>query len=190
MLTVPPFVWRAGAPGRALTVGLAIGAFLGALAWLDSGIALSGAAVFVIVGLPYGIWMGRRMVKYWPSAAQLTGAQRELVVRTARSGGRSTDPAIAAAVIAYRDGLHAAAEKTRRFGWLVGLVLVVALAATLWDALTGSVRDLVSSCVYLGLLGVELFWWPRRRDRLLENADCAARSALRSIDDNQNGSFA
>lgn len=55
MLTVPPFVWRAGALGRALAVGVGIGAFLGALAWLDSGIALSGAAVFVIVGSAYGI---------------------------------------------------------------------------------------------------------------------------------------
>ncbi len=97
-------------------------------------------------------------------------------------------PALAAAVIEYRDGLHAAAEKTHRFGWLVGVVLVVALASAVWDALTGSVRDVVSSCVYLGLLAIELFWWPRRRDRLLSNADRAATSAMQSIDDNEKGS--
>lgn len=188
MLTVPAFVWRAGALGRALTVGVGIGAFLGTLAWLDSGIALSGAAVFVIVGSAYGIWMGRRMVRFWPAAAHLTGAQRELVVRATRSGRRVDQPALATAVIEYRDGLHAAAEKTLRFGWLVGLVLVVALASAVWDALTGSVRDVASSCVYLGLLAIELFWWPRRRDRLLSNADRAATSAIRSIDDNEKGS--
>jgi hypothetical protein len=114
MLTVPPFVWRAGALGRALTVGAGIGAFLGALAWLDSGIALSGAVVFVIIGSAYGIWMGRRMIRYWPAAAQLTGSQREQVVRATRSGRRVDEPALAAAVIEYRDGLHAAAEKTHR----------------------------------------------------------------------------
>jgi hypothetical protein len=93
--------------------------------------------------------------------------------------------ALAAAVIEYRDGLHAAAEKTHRFGRLVGLVPVVTLASAVWDALTGSVRDVVSSCVYLGLLAIELFWWPRRRDRLLSNADRAAPSAMQSIDDHE-----
>jgi len=117
VLTVPPFVWRAGALGRALTVGASIGAFLGALSWLDSRIAVSGAAVFVILGSDYGIWMGRRMVRYWPAASHLTG-----------------------------------------------------------------------SCVYLGLLAIELFWRPRRRDGLLRNADRAALSAVRSIDDNEKGS--
>jgi hypothetical protein len=190
MLTVPPFVWRAGALGRALTVGAGIGAFLGALAWLDSGIALSGAVVFVIIGSAYGIWMGRRMIRYWPAAAQLTGSQREQVVRATRSGRRVDEPALAAAVIEYRDGLHAAAEKTHRFGWLVGLVLMIALASAVWDALTGSVRDVVSSGVYLGLLAIELFWWPRQRDRLLRNADRAAASAMRSIDHNEKGSSA
>ena len=187
MLTVPPFLWRAGLLGRAVAAGTAIGFFLGALAWLDSGIALAGAAVFVIVGTAYGIWMRRRMARYWPGASRLTGAQRELVVRITRSGGPVEQPAVAAAVIEYRDGLRAAVENAYPFRWLVGLVLVVALASALWDVVAGSARDVVASCVYVGLLLFELFWWPGRRDRLLANADRAALSAREVIDDDEKG---
>lgn len=183
MLTVPPFVWRAGVVSQALAAGVAIGLFLGALAWLDSGIPLAAVVVFVSMGTAYGIWMGRRMVRYWPGAGRLTGAQRELVVRTTRSGGAVEEPAVAAGVIEYRDGLRAAVENAYPFRWLVGLVLVVALGFALWDVVAGSARDVVASCVYLGLLLFEVFWWPGRRDRLLANADRAAQSAQDVIDD-------
>jgi hypothetical protein len=35
----------------------------------------------------------------------------------------------------------------------------------------------VASGIYLVLLLIELFWWPKRRDRLLANADRAAEIA-------------
>jgi hypothetical protein len=34
-----------------------------------------------------------------------------------------------------------------------------------------------ASAIYLVLLFIELFWWPKRRDRLLANADRAAEIA-------------
>ena len=34
--------------------------------------------------------------------------------------------------------------------------------------------DAVASCVYVALLGVELFWWPKRQEELLSNAGRAA----------------
>jgi hypothetical protein len=35
----------------------------------------------------------------------------------------------------------------------------------------------VASCIYLALLGIELFWWPKRQEQLLSNADRAAEMA-------------
>lgn len=40
MVTVPAFVWQGGFIRRALVIGGAVGLFLGALAWLDSGFLL------------------------------------------------------------------------------------------------------------------------------------------------------
>lgn len=91
MVTVPAMVWRGGFVRRALTVGSAIGLSVGVLAWLDSGLAAAGLAVLMIVGTCYGIWMARRMKRYWPGAEGLSGAQRVTVVRAARRGERITD---------------------------------------------------------------------------------------------------
>jgi hypothetical protein len=44
----------------------------------------------------------------------------------------------------------------------------------------GSTRDAVASCVYLALLVIELFWWPKRQAQLLSNAERAAETARRS----------
>lgn len=52
----------------------------------------------------------------------------------------------------------------------------------MWDSVFGSTRDMISSLVYLALLGFELLWWPGRRDRLLDNADRAKERALALID--------
>jgi hypothetical protein len=177
VVTVPAFVWRGGFLLRALMIGGAVGIFLGALAWIDSGLLVTGIIVLVIVGLFYGIWMPRRMARYWPGAKQLDSADRVTVASAARLGERVDDPRLAQAVIDYSHGMHAAAEKARPFRWVLSFVLVVALATAVWDTVFGSVGNAVASCIYLALLGIELFWWPKRQDRLLANADRAAEMA-------------
>jgi hypothetical protein len=181
MVTVPAFVWRYGFVRRALIIGCAVGLGLGALAWIDSGFLLAGVIVFVILSTFYGIWMGRRMARYWPGATQLSGAERVTVVRTARSGGRIGEPRLAQAVIDYSSGMRAAAEKARPFRWLLIFILVVAVGTALWDAVFGSWGNAVASGVYLVLLLIELFWWPNRQKQLLVNADRAAEMAGATI---------
>jgi hypothetical protein len=177
MVTVPAFIWRGGPVRRALTIGAALGICLGALAWIDSGFLLSAVIVLVITGVFYGIWMGRRMVRYWPGAKDLTSEEREAVARTARRGERIVDARLAQAVIDYSQGMHAAAEKARPFRWVVPLVLVVGVATAVWDAVFGSWGNAVASGIYLVLLLLELFWWPKRREQLLVNVDRAAEMA-------------
>jgi len=177
MVTVPAFVWRGGFLRRALIVGGAVGVPLAALAWIDSGILLAGIMVLVIVGLFYGIWMPRRMARYWPGAKQLDGDDRVTVARTARRGERIGDARLAQAVVDYSQGMHAADEKARPFRWVLPLVLVVGVGTAVWDAVFGSWGNAVASGIYLVLLLLELFWWPKRRDRLLADADRAAEIA-------------
>src|SRR5882672_3729801 len=160
VVTVPAFVWRGGFPRRALTVGGAVGIALGAMAWLDSGFLLSGVIVLVIIGVFYGIWMARRMARFWPGSKQLSGDERVTVVRTARRGERIGDARLAQAVVDYSSGMHASADKARPFRWLLILVLVVAVGTAAWDAVFGSWGNAAASVIYLVLLFVELFWWP------------------------------
>jgi hypothetical protein len=182
MLTVPAFVWRGNAFWRAVIVGLATGIFLGLLAWMDSGLWFAGALAAAIITVIYGIWLGRRMVKYWPGASALTGEQRERVAGVTHWGGRIGDPALAQAVVDFADGMHRAEEKGRPFRWVLPLVLVVAIGTAVWDSVFGSTRDMIASLVYLVLLGFEVLWWPGRRDRLLDNADRAKERALALIE--------
>jgi len=177
MVTVPAFVWRGGFLRRALIIGGTVGVSLAALAWIDSGILLAGVMVLVIVGLFYGIWMPRRMARYWPGAKQLDGDDRVTVARTARRGERIGDARLAQAVVDYSQGMHAADEKARPFRWVLPLVLVVGVGTAVWDAVFGSWGNAVASGIYLVLLLLELFWWPKRRDRLLADADRAAEIA-------------
>jgi hypothetical protein len=88
MVTVPAFVWRGGRVRRAMKVGIGAGVPLAALAWLDSGMWLSAILVLVILVTFYGIWMTRRMTRYWPGAQELSGEDRVTLVRTARRGER------------------------------------------------------------------------------------------------------
>jgi hypothetical protein len=173
VVTVPAFVWRGGFARRALTIGTTVGLSLGALAWLDSGFLLSGAIVLVVNGVFFGIWMARRMNRYWPGAKQLSGDERVSVVRTARRGEGIGDARLAQAVIDYSTGMHTAAEQARPFRWLLVFILVVAIGTAGWDAVFGSWGNAVASAIYLVLLLIELFWWPKRRERLLTNADRA-----------------
>lgn len=174
---MPAFVWRGGFLRRALIIGGAVGVSLAALAWIDSGILLAGVMVLVIVGLFYGIWMPRRMARYWPGAKQLGGDDRVTVARTARRGERIEDARLAQAVVDYSQGMHAADEKARPFRWVLPLVLVVGVGTAVWDAVFGSWGNAVASGIYLVLLLFELFWWPKRRDRLLADAGRAAKIA-------------
>jgi hypothetical protein len=179
VVTVPAFVWRGGSFRRALTVGGALGIALGALAWLDSGFLLSGVIVLVVIGFFFGIWMPRRMARYWPGAKQLSPDERVTVVRTARRGEGIGDARLAKAVIDYCHGMHAAADSARPFRWLLIFILVVAVGTAVWDALFGSWGNAVASGIYLVLLVVEVFWWPKRQKQLLTNADRAAEMADR-----------
>jgi hypothetical protein len=174
VVTVPAFVWRGGFLRRALTVGGAVGIALGAMAWLDSGFLLSGVIVLVVVGAFYGIWMARRMARYWPGAKQLSGDERVAVARTARRGERIGDARLSQAIVDYSSGLHAAAERARPFRWLIPIVLVVSVGTAAWDAVYGSWGNAIASGIYLVLLAIEVFWWPKRQAQLLSNADRAA----------------
>jgi hypothetical protein len=173
MLTVPAFVWRYGPFLRGLILGLGVGAVLAALAWLDSGFWLAGVTVFVITCAFYGLWMSRRIARNWPSAKQLRGPEREQVASSAREGHQIDDPRLASALIDYRNGLHEAAEETKQLRWLVPVVLVVAVGTAAWDAAFGSWGNAIASIIYLAMLAVEVFWWPKRRRQLLGNADRA-----------------
>ena len=177
MVTIPAFVWRGGSVRRAALVGAAIGLCLGALAWLDSGFLLTGAIVTVVVGVFYGVWMSRRMLRYWPGSAKLTGEQRVAVVRAARLGEPVGDPALAEPVAEYAHGLHRAAETAKPLRWLLAFILVVAIGTAVWDAVFGSWGNAIVSAIYLVALGVEMLWWPRRQAALLANADRAAAMA-------------
>jgi len=177
MVTVPAEVWRGGSLYRGVALGLPVGLCLGALAWIDSGVWLGGVIAVVITGLVYGIVVPRRMARYWPGAKQLSGEDRVAAVRTARRGERIGDPRLAQAVIDYSEGLRAAAEHARPFRWLVPLVLVVAIGTAVWDAVYGSWGNVVVSGIYLVLLPLELFWWPRRQEQLVATADRAAEMA-------------
>ena len=174
MVTVPAFVWRGGFFRRALIIGGPVGIALGALAWLDSGFLLSGVIVLVVTGVLYGILMARRMARYWPGAKQLSGEQRVTVVDTARRGKSIGDATLTQAVVDYRAGMRAAAEQARPLRWVIPVVLVVSVGTALWDAVFGSWGNAIASAIYLVLLGIEMFWWPNRRDELLANADHAA----------------
>jgi len=183
MVTVPAFVWRGGAFRRALTLGVAIGIFLSALAWIDSGLLLGAIITFVMTSVVYGIVMRRRMAWYWPGAKQLTGDERVTVVRTARRGERIGDARLAQAVIDYSRGFHDAAETGRFVRWFLIFILVVAMGTAVWDGVFGTWGNAVASVIYLVLLLFELFWWPKRLEQLLANTERAADTAAHIVEE-------
>src|SRR3954465_6162378 len=111
MAIVPAIVWRGGPVPRAGAVGACEGLFFGGLAWLDSGMLISGAIVFVVLGVACGFWMGRRMTRSWPRADELSGAQRFAVVKATRHGDPIGDGSLAPALVDYSRALHAAADR-------------------------------------------------------------------------------
>jgi hypothetical protein len=157
-----------------VTVGACVGLFFGTLAWVDSGMLVSGAIVLVVLGVGMGVWTARAMTRYWPGSKELSGKQRVAVVDAARRGNAIGDPGLASAVVDYGRGLHAAAEKGRPWRWVLLLLLLVAAGSAVWDSFFGSWGNVVVSAVYLVLAGLELLWWPKWLIRLLANADRAA----------------
>jgi hypothetical protein len=178
VITVPAFVWRGGSFRRAVAVGAFVGVGVAALAWLDSGFWLSAVVTFLFTGLFYGIWMHRRMVRYWPGAQDLSGHQRVAVVRAARRGEPIGDATLARAVADYSRGMHAAADMARPFRWVIPLALVISLGAAVWDAAYGSWGNVAVSVIYLVLLLLDMLWWPKRQRELLANTDRAAATDL------------
>jgi hypothetical protein len=177
MVTMPAIVWRGGFFYRGVTVGVCAGLFFGVLAWLDSGMFVAGAIVFIVVGVGSGVWMARRMARSWPGARALTGAERVAVVAATRRGGRIGDDALAPAVVEYSRALQAEAEKYRPLRWVIVFILVVAVAAAAWDAVLGSLGNVVVSFTYLLLIVLDLIFWPKRRAELLTNAHRASAKA-------------
>lgn len=181
MVTAAATLWCGGFALRALIAGVGVGVFLGALALLDSGMPLAGAIVAVLTGPVLGVLTARRMQRYWPGGEDFTGAERVTIVRAARRGYPVAGPALARGVIQYSAGLRTAAERLRTYRWLIWLVLAVALGIAIFDAATGSMRDAAASCVYLGLLAIEVLWWPSRRRELLLNSALASALAQRIV---------
>lgn len=173
MVTIPAVAWRGGPLRRALTIGGSVGLCLGVLAWLDSGLPAIGAVVFVVVGGVYGVWMSRRMARFWPEAARLTDSQRVTVVRAARCGQGIDDESLGESLGGYVRGLHAAAVAARPWRWIPPLILVVAVITAIWDAAFGSWGSAIASALFLVALIAELFWWPKRQAALLADADRA-----------------
>ncbi len=177
MVTVPAFVWRGGFFRRAATIGPPVGIALGTLAWIDSGFLLTGVAAAIVLGVFYGIWMPRRMARYWPGAKDLIGRDRVAVVRAVRRGDSIGDPRLAQPVVDYSTGLRAAAQQGRPLRWVLVFVLVASVLITAWDAVYGSWGNVVVSVIYLGLLLMELLWWKNVRRQLLVNAERSASAA-------------
>lgn len=176
MLAVPATVWRWGTAGRAVVIGGGTGLALGGLAWLDSAAVAPAAAAMIAAGGVSGAVMARRMAQLWPQAAGLAARDRVTVARAVRRGDAITDPRLAAPALGYARGLHAAVRMHPWWRWILAVVLVVALATALWDAVYGSFGSAAASAVYLAALLVEVLWWPRRRAQLLHRADQAIRS--------------
>ncbi|PRC46844.1 hypothetical protein C6A85_87995, partial [Mycobacterium sp. ITM-2017-0098] len=59
--------------------------------------------------------------------------------------------------------------------WLFTVVLVVAVGTAFWDAFNGSWGNLAASVLYLVALILEVLWWPKRSNALVNNAQRAAR---------------
>ncbi len=173
MVTVPAFVWRYGPLLRGVILGVAVGGVLGVLAWIDSGFPFVGLIAFAALFIFYGGFMARRMTRCWPSAASLSGRDRERVADAARRGLCIDDPQLVPALTDYRNGLQVAAENAKPLRWVIGAVLVASVFSAGYDAVYGSRGNLIVSLIYLVMLGFELFWWPNRQARILANADHA-----------------
>jgi len=180
MVALPAWVWRFGLVVRALISAFALGVVVGLLALFGSNLVLAGIVACVTVTVLYAPFMARRMSKYWPGAKALSGADRVSVVSAARDGRDIGDLRLASGVIEYTQALHAAAER-RLWRWAVVLLGVVALGTAIMDTIFAPVGEVVVSWLYFAFFPIEAWWWPRRQERLLANADRAADTARKLL---------
>jgi hypothetical protein len=177
MVAIPAWVWRYSLAVRALIVGLAFGIVLGVLALLGSNAPSVGLIVLAVSTLWYGAFMARRMVKYWPGAKELSGAERVTVTRAVRSGRDVDDPRLRPAVVDYSRALHAAAERFRLWWWFIVVLGVVSFAMAIFDTVRGPAGEAVVSWLYFAVFPFEIWWWPRKHADLLSRAARAEESA-------------
>jgi hypothetical protein len=181
MFLVPAWAWRGGAVQRAVCVGVPVGIFLAALVFAESGVVLGAVITFVVISIFYGIVMARRMSQFWPAAKDLSGGDRVAVVRATRCGQDIDDARLAAAAIEYGGGLREAREQARRSQWMVWLGAAAVLVLAVLDSISRPPRTAAVSWLFVVFFAVEIFWWPRARDRLLINAERTGESSRRAL---------
>lgn len=171
MLVIPAWVWRGGTVFRAMCLGLPAGVLLAALAFAESGVLLSAPVVFVVISVFNGVMMARRMGKAWPAAVDLSPDARVAVSSAVRRGHRIADARLAPAAQEYAGALRDAGQHARRWKWLVWLGGAAVLVLAVADSVFATPRAAAVSWLIVVLFAVEIFWWPRARDRLLANAE-------------------
>jgi hypothetical protein len=172
VVVVPAWVWRGGFIFRAVSAGLPVAIFFGALAFAES--ASLPALVAVIVLHPvYGIPIARRMARFRPNAKKLSGADRVAVVRAARHGEDIGSARLAHAVIEYSSGVRKAHEQARRYRWVVPIVAALSLVLALIDTFFGSIRSALVSWLWVAIVVGEMLWWPGKLADILSNTERA-----------------
>ncbi len=175
MFLIPAWAWRGGPVRRGVCVGIPVGFFLATLVLAESGLVLGGVVAFVVTSVFYGALMARRMGRFWPAAKDLSGAERVAVVRAARQGRRLDDARLASAAVEYALGLRDAREQARAGRWLVWLAAAAMVVLAVLDSVSASPRSTFVSWLFVVFFAVEIFWWPRVRDRLVVNAERTVR---------------
>jgi hypothetical protein len=170
VVVIPAWVWRGGAVFRAVSVGLAVGVFFGALGFAESGSVAALIALVALGPIVFGIPTARRMARFWPGAKMLSGEDRVAVVRATRRGHTIGETSRAHAVIEYSSGLREAHDHARRYRWVVPFVAPLSLILALTDSFFGSIRLALVSWLWVAIIAVELLWWPGKRADLLSNA--------------------
>ncbi|MER6075088.1 hypothetical protein ABT187_41040 [Streptomyces sp. NPDC001817] len=182
MILVPGWMWRRGSVSRAVSAGLAAGAFFGAFVLVEATSWVGAAVVFVVLSPFYGVRVARRMDRIWPEAKRMDPVDRATVVRATRRGEAIEVPRLAPAVVAYVGALRRAAEEDRLHRWVLPLVTAFAVALAVYDTVMSAPGETVASWLVVVLLLADLMWWPRSRARLLARADRAEASARRVTD--------
>jgi hypothetical protein len=116
VVVVPAWIWRGGPLFRAVTLGLPVGLFFGALGFAESGSVAAFLALVILGPMVYGLPMARRMARFWPGAKKLSGTDRVAVVRASRRGENIGEARLAHAVIDYSSGLLQRASKLAGIG--------------------------------------------------------------------------
>lgn len=166
---------------RAVCLGVPAGVLLAALAFAESGVPLSAPVVFVVISLFNGVMMARRMGKAWPAATDLSADERVAVSSAARRGHAVAEVRLAPAAIEYAGALRDAAALSRRYQRIVLIGAVAALVLAVLDSFVATSRVAAVSWVIVALFAVEIWWWPRARDRVLANAERTRDSARRAL---------